>query len=58
VKTTLKLDISENVAAIGELWYSFDPNKVTFFDALDGISEPTYLNPRIIGFNTIIQCRF
>lgn len=58
VKGTLKWDISESVAVIGEAWYSFDPDKVTFLDSLAGIAEPTFLNPHGIGFNTIIQCRF
>ena len=60
VKGTLKWDISDSVAAIGEAWYSFDPDKVTFRQSLTGIaiSEPTYLSPQVIGFNTIVQCRF
>jgi len=58
LKATLKWDISESVAAIAEGWYSFDPDKVAFLDALNGISEPTFLQPHVIGFNTIVQCRF
>ena len=57
-KGTLKWDISESVAAIGEAWYAFDPDKVTFLDSLYGIAEPTFLNPHGIGFNAIVQCRF
>ncbi|HEY8211018.1 MAG TPA: hypothetical protein VIG99_26225, partial [Myxococcaceae bacterium] len=58
IKGTLKFDLSESVAVIGEAWFSYDPDKVTFLDDLSGISEPTYLKPQVIGFNTIVQCRF
>jgi hypothetical protein len=57
-KGTMKWDISESVASIGEVYYTFDPNKVTFKDSEEGVAEPTFENQHGLGFNIIVQARF
>lgn len=57
-KTTFRWDLSEYVAAIGEVYYTRDPNRTTFRDDLTGVSEPVYESLHNLGFNTILQARF
>ena len=57
-KTTFRWDISETVAAIGEVYYTRDPNRTTFKDNVNGISEPSFEKEHGLGFNTILQARF
>ncbi len=58
VKTTFKLDISEYFAAIGEVFYTRDANRVTFRDSTASVAQPTFEKENQLGFNTVIQARF
>lgn len=57
-KVTFRWDISETVAAIGEAYYTYDPNRATFRDDQTGVPVATYEKPNGIGFNTVLQARF
>jgi hypothetical protein len=57
-KGTFRWDISDSIAAIGELYYTRDANRTTFRDSVSGISEPSFEKEDAIGFNTILQARF
>ncbi len=58
VKGTFKLDISEYFAALGEVFYNYDTNRVTFRDSIDFISQPVFQQPNQLGFNLVMQSRF
>jgi hypothetical protein len=58
VKATFKLDISEYFAALGEVFYNRDDNRVTFRDSIDFISQPVFQQPNQLGFNLVMQARF
>ena len=57
-KATFRWDLSEYVAAIGEVYYTHDPNRTTFRDSTAGVAEPTFEKEHAIGFNTLVQARF
>jgi hypothetical protein len=57
-KVTLRWDLSEYFAAVGEFFFTYDRNRATFKDSAEGVSEPTFENPVILGFNTMLQARF
>ncbi len=57
-KLTGRLDISEYFATIAEVYYTRDPNKVTFRDDTAGIAQPTFEKEHGLGFNVIVQARF
>ena len=57
-KTTFKLDVSEFVAAIGEVYYTRDPNRTSFKDDVTGIAQPSFEKEHALGFNIILQARF
>ncbi|MBI3184807.1 MAG: hypothetical protein HYZ28_21935 [Myxococcales bacterium] len=57
-KGTFRWDISEAVAAVGEIYYTRDANRTTFRDSVSGIAEPVFEKEHAIGFNTLIQARF
>jgi hypothetical protein len=57
-KTTFRWDLSDSVAAIGELYYVRDANQTIFKDDLSGISEPTFQQHHQLGFNIVMQARF
>ena len=44
-KTTFRWDISESVAAVGEVYYTYDTNRVTFRDDLTGVAQPSFVDP-------------
>ncbi len=58
VKGTFKLDISDYFAALGEVFYNYDNNRVTFRDSVDFISQPVFQQPNQLGFNLVMQARF
>ncbi len=58
VKGTFKLDITEYFAALGEVFYNYDNNRVTFRDSVALISQPVYQQPNQLGFNLVMQARF
>jgi hypothetical protein len=57
-KITLRLDISEYFAFIGEAYYTRDPNRVTFRDDAAGVAQPTFEKEHGLGGNLILQARF
>lgn len=57
-KATFRWDLSEAVAAIGEVYYTRDTNRTTFKDDLAGVAEPVFEKPNALGFNAILQARF
>jgi hypothetical protein len=57
-KTTFRWDLSEYVAAIGELYYTKDPNRTSFKDDVTGIAQPSFEKEDALGFNVILQARF
>ncbi len=58
VKGTFKLDISDYFAALGEVFYNYDNNRVTFRDSIDFISQPVFQQANQLGFNLVMQARF
>jgi len=58
VKGTVRMDISEYLAALGEVFYNRDANRVTFRDSSAGVATPVFENENQIGFNLVLQSRF
>jgi len=61
LKGTLRFDLSEYFAFIGELYYNRDSNRYTFKDSFDGVatvSEAKSEKADILGFNLLLQARF
>jgi hypothetical protein len=58
VKGTFKEDLSEYFAVIGEVFYTYDTNRVTFRDSTASVAQPTFQKPSQLGFNAVIQARF
>ncbi len=57
-KATFRWDLSETVAAVGEVYYTFDNNRTTFRDDVTGVAQPRFEKPNALGFNTLLQARF
>jgi hypothetical protein len=57
-KATVRWDLSESVAAIGEVYYNYDTNRTTFRDDVTGVAQPSFEAPHALGFNTLLQARF
>ena len=57
-KGTFRWDLSEAVAAVGELYYTYDRNRTTFRDDALGIAQPSFQKPHALGFNLLLQARF
>jgi len=57
-KGTVRWDISETIASIGEVYYTRDPNRPTFIDDETGVAQPTFQKEDALGFNLILQARF
>lgn len=57
-KTTFRWDLSEAVAAVGEVYYTYDPNRTTFIDDVTGVAQPSFQKPHALGFNVLLQARF
>jgi hypothetical protein len=58
VKGTFRMDISEYLAAVGEVFYNRDANRVTFRDSAAGVATPVFENENQVGFNLVLQSRF
>lgn len=58
VKGTFKLDISDYFAAIGEVYYARDANRVTFRDSAAYVAQPVFEKEHQLGFNVVLQARF
>lgn len=57
-KATFRWDLSESVAAVGEVYYNYDTNRTTFRDDITGVAQPRFEDPHALGFNTLLQARF
>jgi len=57
-KATFRWDLSESVAAVGEVYYNYDNNRTTFRDDVTGVAQPRFEEPHAVGFNTLLQARF
>ncbi|MCY1015226.1 hypothetical protein [Pyxidicoccus sp. MSG2] len=57
-KATFRWDLSDSVAAVGEVYYTYDNNRTTFRDDITGVAQPTFEDPHALGFNTLLQARF
>jgi hypothetical protein len=57
-KATFRWDLSESVAAVGEVYYTYDSNRTTFRDDVTGVAQPDFEKPHALGFNTLLQSRF
>ena len=57
-KATFRWDLSDIIAAIGEVYYTYDSNRTTFRDDVLGIAQPSFEKPHALGFNTVLQARF
>jgi hypothetical protein len=57
-KATFRWDLSETVAAVGEVYYTYDNNRTTFRDDVTGVAQPRFEEPHALGFNTLLQARF
>jgi hypothetical protein len=57
-KATFRWDLSDSVAAVGEVYYTYDTNRTTFRDDITGVAQPTFEEPHALGFNTLLQARF
>ncbi|MGZ3457798.1 MAG: hypothetical protein ACXU86_04755 [Archangium sp.] len=57
-KGTFRWDLSESVAAVGELYYTYDNNRTTFRDDVFGVAQPSFQKPHALGFNLLMQARF
>jgi hypothetical protein len=58
VKGSFRWDLSESVATLGEVYYTYDTNRTTFRDDVFGIAQPSFERPNALGFNMILQARF
>ncbi len=57
-KATFRWDLSEIIAAVGEVYYTRDANKATFIDDVTGVTQQTFEKEHALGFNVILQARF
>ncbi len=57
-KGTFRWDLSESVAAVGEIYYTYDRNRTTFRDDVFGVAQPSFEDPHALGFNMLLQARF
>jgi hypothetical protein len=57
-KLTLKFDVSEMLAAIGELQLSYDENRRLRGQDPGGIIVWLPAEPLVVGFNIMMQARF
>lgn len=60
VKGTVRWDIADFMAFIGELYYTRDENRFTFAEDVTGVNvyEPVSELPAALGFNAAVQARF
>lgn len=57
-KANARWDISEVVAAIGEVYWTRDPNRATFIQDISGVTQEVFEKEDGLGFNAILQARF
>lgn len=57
-KATLRWDVGDNLSAIGEVFYTRDPNRTVFEDDEFGVARPVLAPPSSVGFGAVLQVRF
>ena len=58
VKANVKWDISEALAFVGELYYTWDDNQVIFVNDFFGLNAYEFTDAHILGLNLAAQARF
>ena len=62
LKGTARMDLSESMAAAGELYYTYDPNRSTLAgnqgDFVGSQNVRIFNDPDQLGFNLLLQARF
>ena len=57
-KATARWDPGSRVTVLGEVFYTYDPNRTTFRDDAVGIAQPVPEPPSSAGFSLLLQLRF
>lgn len=58
-KATGKIELSDSMAAAGELYYTYDPNRATIAEGPSGNQQVrVFEDPDALGFNLLLQARF
>jgi hypothetical protein len=57
-KATLRWDFGESLSALGEAFYTRDPNHTVFREDANGVSQPVLERPDSVGLATVLQARF
>ncbi len=57
-KATLRWDVGTNLSAIGEAFYTRDPNRTVFEEDENGVAQPVLAPPSSVGFAAVLQARF
>jgi hypothetical protein len=57
-KATLRWDVGTSLSAIGEAFYTRDPNRTVFEDDENGVTRPVLAPPSSVGFAAVLQARF
>jgi hypothetical protein len=59
LKVNAKLDISESLAFIAEVYYTYDDNQVAYVSDFGGLNVVSqFFDPNVIGMNLVTQARF
>ena len=57
-KATLRWDVGTSLSAIGEAFYTRDPNRTVFESDEFGVLRPVLAPPSSVGFAAVLQARF
>jgi hypothetical protein len=57
-KATLRWDVGDNLSALGEAFYTRDPNRTVFREGTDGVAELVLERASSVGFAAALQARF
>lgn len=57
-KATLRWDLGSTFSAIGEAFYTHDPNRTVLDDGETGVPEFVLQPPSAVGFSALLQARF
>lgn len=57
-KATLRWDVGTSLSAIGEAFYTRDPNRTVLEDGENGVGQFVLAPPSSVGFAAVLQARF
>jgi hypothetical protein len=57
-KATLRWDVGDGLSAIGEAFFTRDPNRTVFEADEFGVARPVLAPPSSVGFAAVLQARF